>query len=400
MSGITLKSSISIDRQFEIIRTSLREDIALHKLLKQENLTYDDLRYVRNGFQLPLQSLPFRQLCEFDNLGNQIPYVSFFSGAGGMDLGFEQAGFCHVASFDIEELFCKTLSANRPHWTVFGGKAHGDLRNFDLVATNLGRLNVKAEFDGVFVGGPPCQPFSVAANQRFAKWGDNFKRIGFEHTENGTLLFDFIRLIAHFRPRVFLIENVPGILNVDGGYQLNVALNTLKEAGYSVTAPAVLDASKFLVPQQRMRVFVVGWRHTNEFIFPECNDAWVSSGSALDEDLSSLPNYVTRLHKAGSIERYMGLAYGQRDKLGRVDRLNPLYPSKTVIAGGTKGGGRSHLHPHIPRTLSVRESARLQTFPDDYVFRGPLGRQFTQVGNAVPPIMAYHLARAISLQQF
>jgi len=400
MSGLILKSRISIDKQYELIRTSLEEDIELSLLLERECLTYDDLRYLRNGHQRPLESQPFRHLYEFEQLDHCIPYVSFFSGAGGMDLGFERAGFFHIASFDIEELFCKTLKSNRPSWNVFSGKENGDLRNFDAIADCLEELNVSREFDGVFVGGPPCQPFSVAANQRFAKWGDNFKRIGFSHTENGTLLFDYIRLITHFRPRVFLIENVPGILTIDGGSQLDVALEWLRQHGYSVTPPTVLNASNYLVPQDRQRVFVVGWRGSNEFKFPEPSSAWVTSGSALEGDLSTLPNYATRDHKARSVERYMRLKYGQRDKLGRVDRLDPHLPSKTVIAGGTRGGGRSHLHPHIPRTLSVRESARLQTFPDEYVFCGPLGRQFTQVGNAVPPLLAHQIGQSISSQLF
>ena len=91
----------------------------------------------------------------------------------------------------------------------------------------------------------------------------------------------------------------------------------------------------------------------------------------------------------------MRLTFGKRDKLGRVDRLDPFRPSKTIIAGGTGGGGRSHLHPYIPRTMSVRECARLQTFPDSYEFTGPVARQFTQVGNAVPPVLAYVMAKAI-----
>ncbi len=400
MAWVDMKSRLSIDKQYKLILTCLQEGIELSTLLEQESLTYDDLRYVRNGHQRPLESQPFRHLDEFEQQDHRIPYVSFFSGAGGMDLGFERAGFCHIASFDIEELFCKTLKSNRPDWKVFAGKENGDLRHFDAVARCLEELNVSPEFEGVFVGGPPCQPFSIAANQRFAKWGDNFKRIGFNHTENGTLLYDYIRLITHFRPRVFLIENVPGILTVDGGSQLEVALQWLRQNGYSVTPPTVLNASSYLVPQDRQRVFVVGWRGLNDFEFPEPASSWITSGSALEGDLAVLPNYVTREHKAASIERYMRLAYGQRDKLGRVDRLNPNAPSKTVIAGGTKGGGRSHLHPHIPRTLAVRESARLQTFPDDYVFSGPLGRQFTQVGNAVPPILAYHIATSIASQQF
>ena len=101
------------------------------------------------------------------------------------------------------------------------------------------------------------------------------------------------------------------------------------------------------------------------------------------------------MHKADSVLRYMILSPGQRDHLGRVDRLDPDKPSKTVIAGGVKGGGRSHLHPFIPRTISVRECARLQTFPDNYTFTGTTARQFTQVGNAVPPMLAYKLASKI-----
>jgi DNA (cytosine-5)-methyltransferase 1 len=96
----------------------------------------------------------------------------------------------------------------------------------------------------------------------------------------------------------------------------------------------------------------------------------------------------------------MRLGYGQRDQLGRVDRLDPLLPSKTVIAGGTKGGGRSHLHPEIPRTLSVRECAHLQTFPNDYIFMGASARQFTQVGNAVPPILAAQIGNSLAESYF
>ncbi|MGQ0542492.1 MAG: DNA cytosine methyltransferase, partial [Blastocatellia bacterium] len=121
----------------------------------------------------------------------------------------------------------------------------------------------------------------------------------------------------------------------------------------------------------------------------------IGAGSVLKSLAENLANTETREHKAESILRYMELAYGQRDQLGRVDRLDPASPAKTVIAGGTKGGGRSHLHPEVPRTLSVRESARLQSFPDDYEFVGTSGRQFTQVGNAVPPVLAAQIGQSI-----
>ena len=118
-------------------------------------------------------------------------------------------------------------------------------------------------------------------------------------------------------------------------------------------------------------------------------------GYVFMRSLTGIPNHITRKHNAGSVIRYSQLKPGERDHQGRVDRLDPFKPSKTVIAGGLKGGGRSHLHPFAPRTISVRECARLQTFPDNYEFTGTPARQFTQVGNAVPPMLAYYFALAI-----
>jgi DNA (cytosine-5)-methyltransferase 1 len=115
---------------------------------------------------------------------------------------------------------------------------------------------------------------------------------------------------------------------------------------------------------------------------------------------SNIPNHLPRDHAPESIARYRTLEFGEREHLGRVDRLAPQAPSKTVIAGGSNGGGRSHLHPFIARTLTVRECARLQTFDDDYVFEGTSARQFTQVGNAVPPLLAEQLARHIQWRHF
>lgn len=255
---------------------------------------------------------------------------------------------------------------------------------------------IDTPFEGVFVGGPPCQPFSIAANQRFSKTGENFKRVGFAHEKNGNLLFDFVKLVVHFKPAAFVIENVPGLRDLDEGEQLNEAITILTAAGYNVEEPEVWNAADYGVPQYRQRMFVVGSRTQGCFEMPKKRDH-IGAGSVL----ADLPgpdalNHETRRRKVESVARYMVLDYGKRDQLGRVDRLTPSRPSKTVIAGGTNGGGRSHLHPEIPRTLSVRECARLQTFPDDYKFIGPTARQFTQVGNAVPPVLAATLASQVA----
>lgn len=329
-----------------------------------------------------------------------VPVVSLFSGCGGMDLGFEALGFEQRASFEISETFCNTLRLNRPGWRVFGPPSHrGDVSNFGDVAATLSPL-VHRPFEGVFIGGPPCQPFSIAANQRFSKSGPNFKRVGFEHDGNGSLLFDFVDLIVEFRPAVFVIENVPGLRDIDGGHQLAEAIDTLQGCGYSTTEPAVYDAAEYGVPQYRRRMILVGSRVSGRFVMAKGGRP-TGAGSVLGARVSKCThNHETRNHKVRSVVRYAQLGYGERDHLGRVDRLSPAVPAKTVIAGGTKGGGRSHLHPEVPRTLSVRECARLQTFPDDYRFTGSTARQFTQVGNAVPPVFAAVIADCVRRAYF
>lgn len=300
----------------------------------------------------------------------------------------EAIGFHHLAAFEHNEIFCRTLRKNRPAWKVFGPPFHdGDVSKFGEVVDCLQPL-IKRPFEGVFVGGPPCQPFSIAANQRFSRDGKNFKRVGFSHAKNGNLLFDFINIILEFLPAAFVIENVPGLRDLDGGRQLFFALSQLRSNGYKLAEPMVLDAADHGVPQYRERMFVIGSRISTKDCVGPAKQEPIGSGSVLGKLPNAQSNHETRNHRVGSVERYMRLGYGQRDQLGRVDRLTPSKPSKTVIAGGTNGGGRSHLHPEIPRTLSVRECARLQTFPDDYVFVGPTARQFTQVGNAVPPVLA------------
>lgn len=390
---------LSLTKQVDILEQCIQENVKLSDVLQTQGYSYDDLKYRLNKRIKPVFT-PFQKLDDFNYPFHGIPVVSFFSGAGGLDLGFEQAGYQHLASFEISELFGCTIEKNRPNWAVFSGSS-GDLRHRETITSILrNEVGICEGFNGVFHGGPPCQPFSIAANQRFAKWGDNFKRVGFEHSENGNLLFDYIWQIKTFKPSVFLIENVPGLLTIDSGKQLAKAIESLQASGYKVAKPTVINARHYGVPQSRERLFIVGWRdQARQFLFPAEDILEVPCYVAL-QGVEALPNHVTRKHKAGSIRRYMELDYGKRDKLGRVDRLDPTLPAKTVIAGGTKGGGRSHLHPFVPRTLSPRESARLQTFPDAYEFCGSPARQLTQVGNAVPPLLGLKMARAIYNQQF
>jgi DNA (cytosine-5)-methyltransferase 1 len=386
----------SLQQQREIINNCISSGTPLHKELSSRGLSYDDLRYAEGGHpKFELQKM--HTLADFQEKETDIEVVSFFSGAGGLDLGFEALGFKHSLLVEKIPLFCETLKTNRPNWSVFSG----DVSVKDAMVSEIQKhIGASKKFDGVFVGGPPCQPFSIASNQRYSKTGENFKRVGFSHETNGNLLFDYIELIKHFKPRAFLIENVPGLMEIDDGEQLEKAYAELVLAGYSINEPMVLRADHYLVPQQRTRLFVVGSRTKKSFLPPIPLGASTVCGNVFELPLTGVDNHVTRQHSADSVLRYMQLPFGSRDQLGRVDRLDPTRPSKTIIAGGTKGGGRSHLHPYIPRTLSVRESARIQTFPDDYLFTGPVARQFTQVGNAVPPVLGAQLARAIKASYF
>lgn len=334
---------------------------------------------------------------------------SLFTGAGGLDLGFEAAGFDVVAVSDIMKESCDTLRLNRPGLKVIGPSSHsGDIAdiNAEFIKKETG---LKPGDIDVMIGGPPCQTFSMAAAQRFMKTDDNWKRRGFD-SQRGSLVFQYLRLIQEMKPKTFVIENVPGFATIDGGETIENIKKVLAEIGYTVTGPHLVKTEEYGVPQARRRVIVVGYLGDAPFKFPEPTHAekpnlitkkeFVTTAQALVALNPSSKNLEVRAHKEDSVKRYKALSTGKRDKLGRVDRLDPNKPSKTIIAGGTKGGGRSHLHPFEARTLSVRESAKLQTFPDDFVFVGKTARQFTQVGNAVPPLLAEVIARAVGEQYF
>lgn len=384
---------ISYKWQVELLDYAITREIPFDEILSQYGLDYDALVYSDEAKLEDFHCQEFIPVNERMAVAPHIPCVSFFSGAGGLDIGFNYAGFDTVLDVEINGMFCETLRANGAKNVLGPPHFSGDMQEFDAIIAQLEGAGIQRNFPGVFHGGPPCQSFSIAANQRFSKSGDRYKRTGFQHEKYGNLLFCYIQVIVHFLPETFLIENVDGLLTIDGGEQVHRACEILQAAGYTVAKPTIVNAADYGVPQKRLRTLIVGSR-IGEFRFPEKKGCHIPAGSVFKKPVVAESN-VNRNHKAESIKRYMVLGFGQRDKMGRVDRLNPYLPSKTIIAGGTGGGGRSHLHPFIPRTMTVRECARLQTFPDDYIFTGPMARQFTQVGNAVPPVLAYEMAYAI-----
>ncbi|MWB97650.1 DNA cytosine methyltransferase [Agromyces seonyuensis] len=300
-------------------------------------------------------------------------YVSLFSGGGGLDLGFERAGWEPVVCVDNDPISCETLSFNRPNWNV----VCDDIRNFDATPY--------AGVDAV-VGGPPCQGFSTAGK-------------GNPKDPRNFLWKEYMRVVSEVRPRAVVIENVSALTHRRNGDHLSGIMDALEEQGYTF-AYGVLNAADYGVPQGRRRLIVIGIRDA-EASLP--NPTTATSQPTVGEAIGDLAeraydpaiNHVANRHATHVAERWDKLAPGEVDPNYRRSRLDASKPSMTIRAGGGYGPNGDHLggfhppiHPTLPRQLTVREAARIQTFPDEWILRGPKTIQGRQIGNAVPVNLA------------
>ena len=187
----------------------------------------------------------------------KIKHLSLFAGCGGLDLGFSWAGMETVAAVEIKQFACDTLRNNYSNIRVFGPTAYsGDVRDFNLEV--LKEMIGDAEID-VISGGPPCQPFSVAASQRFYKNDERYKRKGDKDKEKGNLLPEYIRIINEIKPKAFVIENVAALIRWNGGKFLEESLAELSSE-YVYSNPCAINAHLFGVPQYRERMIIIGTR--------------------------------------------------------------------------------------------------------------------------------------------
>lgn len=329
------------------------------------------------------------------------PYrtLELFAGAGGLALGLEQAGLHVVSLNEIDKDACGTLRQNRPQWQVI----EADIRTLNWEGL------IETEID-LLTGGFPCQAFSYAG-----------EKLGFADTR-GTLFFEFARAIKEVQPKVFLGENVRGLLQHDRGRTLKTIESVLSEIGYTLIPPRVLNALFYRVPQKRQRLFLVGIRNDlapyAQFAWPSPCPEIMTLADALKAGVlyeSDVPPSVGQRYpeqKAAILQQVpeggcwrdlpsdlqqaylMGSFRLEGGKTGMARRLAWDEPALTLTCSPAQKQ-TERCHPTETRPLTVREYARIQTFPDNWQFCGSLSSQYRQIGNAVPVNLAAAVGRSL-----
>lgn len=309
--------------------------------------------------------------------------IELFAGAGGLALGLEQAGFDGLAYVEMNGDACETLRRNRPSWNVIEGDVHDiDFRRYD------GQVDLVS-------GGFPCQAFSMAG-----------KRLGFGDIR-GTLFAEIIRCANETHPKMLLMENVKGLLSHDGGRTFETIRHEVEKAGYSLQWK-ILNASYHGVGQARERIVMIGIRDDLagkiSFEYPKPDDRQTTLRDALDGvpdspsvSYSEMKAKVLDLVPPGGCwvdlpqdiaREYMKSSYDSPGgKRGMARRLSWDRPCLTLTTSPSQKQ-TERCHPDETRPLTVREYARVQSFPDDWKFAGGIGSQYRQIGNAVPVEMA------------
>lgn len=322
--------------------------------------------------------------------------VDLFCGAGGLSTGLLDAGVAVQVGIDYDAPSVETFELN--HLPRGATGVHADVKA--MTGADLREL-VDAPID-LLVGGPPCQPFSVAGRRR-----------GLDDIR-GDLIFDFARLLAESEADAFVFENVPNLATVSGGEVVAALKRTFAKAGYSAT-DAILFAADYGVPQMRKRLFVVGARDRVIPMPPESThgsensllgmNQHVKASEALDDlpdvevpEAEAIPNHEPTFHSEQMLEVFATLEPGKRDPKSRHDRLHPDRLGYTLRAGTGNFSPLRPVHHRYDRVLSVRECARLQSFPDTFIWPDTMARlqQYRQVGNAVPPLLAQAVARHVA----
>ena len=326
------------------------------------------------------------------------PYsvIELFAGAGGLALGLEKAGLSCRLLNEIDPWACKTLRKNRPHWNV----VEGDIREKSFV-------QFKGDCD-IVTGGFPCQSFSYAGKKR-----------GLDDAR-GTLFYEFARTVKEVEPLICVGENVRGLLTHDNGQTLQSMVQILEDLGYDVLTPKVLKAAFYKVPQKRERLFLIGVRKESgiTFNFPKPENTMMNLSAALKAGElydTDVPESVGQKYppRKGEIMKLIPPGGYWRDLPIEIQKE---YMLKSFYLGGGKTGMARRIswdepcltlttspaqkqtercHPEYTRPFQIREYARIQTFPDSWLFEGSMNQVYKQIGNAVPVNLAFALGKEL-----
>jgi DNA (cytosine-5)-methyltransferase 1 len=368
--------------------SAVREPMSNYRLYKKDQLKiFDELDFLFHS----------DENTNFVEAHKPYNAIELFAGAGGLAVGLEQAGVKCLALNEIDHWAAETLRKNRPDWNVI----EDDVKNVSF-------KKYKGQVD-IVTGGFPCQAFSYAG-----------KKLGFKDAR-GTLFYEFARVVKETMPPICVGENVRGLLNHDGGRTIEGMISVLNEIGYNVLPPRLIKAIFYKVPQKRERVLIVGIRkdiNHELFDFPKpykkiynLKDA-LKKGELYNTDVPGsegqqypkskkevmdlipeggywrdLPTEIQRSYMGGSF--YLG-----GGKTGMARRLSWDEPSLTLTCSPAQKQ-TERCHPDETRPFTVREYARIQTFPDDWQFAGSISQQYKQIGNAVPVNMAKEIGYSI-----
>ena len=324
--------------------------------------------------------------------------IELFAGAGGLALGVEKAGFNTLGLIEFDKDAADTLKKNRPNWNVI----NDDIANISCLDLERYFSIKKGELD-LLSGGAPCQAFSYAG-----------KRLGLEDAR-GTLFYHYALFLEKLQPKMFLFENVRGLLTHDHGKTYATMLDIFTRAGYTIDKQ-VLNAWNYDVPQKRERLITIGIRNDlvgkTEYRFPKAHsykpvlrDVLLDCPDGPGVPYGEKKRKIFELVPAGGYWRdidpaiakeYMKSCWDMEGgRTGILRRMSLDEPSLTVLTSPSQKQ-TERCHPLEARPFTVRENARCQTFPDDWEFCGNVSAQYKQVGNAVPVNLAYDIAKEIA----
>ena len=299
-----------------------------------------------------------------------------------MSVGFRAAGFNKIVSVEINEYASATIRRNFPD------SCHFERPIEDITDHELLEAVAKSEID-IVCGGPPCQGFSVAG-----------RRVA--NDPRNQLFIEFCRVVELLKPKFFVMENVPGILTMQKGDVYRAILERFAEIGYPETSVRILEAAEHGAPQLRTRAVFIGNRLglTNPYPKPRFDKSNYRTIDQAIDDLANLPrdpatNHEWTAHSPAYEQRIAQVPPGGSLYATFRDAFKRQYSGLPSMTAKENHGG-THIHHTKNRVLSARELARLQTFPDDFIFSGGMKKAYWQIGNAVPCILAEAIARALA----